>query len=196
LTVLFLGNLIPDKGVLILLEAAARVCRTRPDVRFQFAGAWWCDADRQAAEQIIATHQLHERVEFLGVVEGERKWAVLSAADLLAFPTFYNPETFGLVLIEALWAGLPVVTTARAAIPEIIEDGVNGLLVNEQDAGDLAAKIRLLASDPAMRARIGAANPARFAAHYTHEQYGQRMAAALTALLQAETGHDKPALLR
>ena len=78
-------------------------------------------------------------------------------ADMLAFPTFYYYETMGTVLLEAMQAGVPVVTTRRASIPEIVHDGEHGLLVNEQDAADLAEKILRLAGDPALRAKMGAA---------------------------------------
>jgi glycosyltransferase involved in cell wall biosynthesis len=96
-------------------------------------------------------------------------------ADMLAFPTFYYYETMGAVLLEAMQAGVPVVTTRRASIPEIAHDGEHGLLVNEQDAADLAEKILRLAGDPALRAKMGAAGRQRFDSYYTHEKYGQRM---------------------
>src|SRR5205814_950053 len=102
--------------------------------------------------------------------------------DILAFPTFYCYETFGFVLLEAMQAGLPVVTTRRAAIPEIIEENVNGVFVKEQDAADLADKILQLIDDPALRTRMGEANRTRFKNFYTHEHYGQRMIAVFETL--------------
>ncbi len=173
--VLYLGNLIREKGVLVLLEAVSKVVAQRPDVRFRFTGRWWRDKEQREAERIIAETRIAPHVEFVGVVAGEAKWQLLLESDLLVFPTFYHYETFGLVLLEALWAGLPVVTTRRAAIPEIIQDGVNGLLVNEQDPADLAEKILRLVNDPALRQRMSAANGETFTQFYTHEQYGRRM---------------------
>ena len=70
---------------------------------------------------------------------------------MLVFPTFYYNETMGLVLLEAMQAGLPVIATRRGSIPEIIQDGVNGFLVEEQNAADLADKILRLADDAALR---------------------------------------------
>jgi glycosyltransferase involved in cell wall biosynthesis len=165
-SVLYLGNLVREKGVFVLLEAAAQC----PHIRFVFAGAWFRAEDEAAAKQAAPAN-----AEFVGPVTGDAKWQTLAHADLLAFPTFYYYETFGLVLLEAMAAGLPVVTTRRAAIPEIVEEGVNGLFVEEQNAADLAEKILRLAGDAALRGRMGRANREKFAAFYTHEQYGARM---------------------
>jgi glycosyltransferase involved in cell wall biosynthesis len=165
-TVLYLGALVREKGVFVLLEAARRC----PDVRFVFAGNWY-KADEEAEAKRLAG----KNVEFIGPVAGEAKAQALADADLLAFPTFYYYETMGLVLLEAMQAGLPVIATRRASIPEIVRDGVNGLLVEEQNAADLAGKILRLAKDPAFREQMGRANRRCFAEFYTHEQYGRRM---------------------
>jgi len=175
ISVVYLGNLVPEKGVFVVLEAAARILQQRRDVRFMLAGAWFKTADEQRARDYVLREGLSDHVKFIDRVVGEQKWRLLAGSDLLVFPTFYYYETMGLVLLEAMQAGLPVVTTRRASIPEIIQDGVNGLLVNEQDPADLAEKILRLANDPALREQMGRANRERFEREYTHEQYGQRM---------------------
>lgn len=185
--VLYLGNLIAEKGVHVLLQAIPKIVSARPDVRFRFAGAWWRQDDRKKAEDIIRDAGIGPYVEFKGVVAGDAKWQLLAESDILAFPTFYYFETFGLVLLEALWAGLAVVTTRRVAIPEIIQDGVNGLFVNEQDADDLAEKLLRLVNDASLRQRMYNANRQRFQQHYTHEHFGARMITVFEALTAANT---------
>jgi glycosyltransferase involved in cell wall biosynthesis len=175
ISVLYLGNLIPEKGVFVVLESAARIRKQRRDIRFIFAGAWFKSSDEHRARELVLREGLTDGVEFVGRVIGEQKWQLLVTADMLVFPTFYYYETLGLVLLEAMQAGLPVVTTPRASIPDIIEEGVNGLMVAEQDPLDLANKILRLADDPALRQRMGAANREKFHRLYTHEHYGQRM---------------------
>ena len=174
--VLYLGALVREKGVFVLLEAA-RQC---PDVRFVLAGDWYLVTEETEGKRLAGAN-----VEFIGPVTGAAKQQVLADADLLAFPTFYYYETMGLVLLEAMQAGLPVIATRRASIVEIIRDGVHGLLVNEQDPADLAEKILQLAGAPALRAKMGAAGRQRFADFYTHEQYGQRMIAVFEELSRA-----------
>jgi len=159
----------------VLLEAAARITKRRRDIRFVFAGSWFRAEDETSAKQFISDHQLGQQVTLLGPVSGEAKWQTLVNADMLAFPTFYYYETMGAVLLEAMQAGLPVIATRRASIPEIVQEGVHGLLVNEQDPDDLAEKILRLADDPALRAKMGVAGRQRFDDYYTHEHYGQRM---------------------
>ena len=112
--VLFLGNLIREKGVFVLLEAVPKIIAAIPQARFIFAGAWPNEQDRLAAGRLLRETALEDHVRFAGVVWGEKKRELLASADVFAFPTFYPLETFGLVLLEALEAGLPVVTTPRA----------------------------------------------------------------------------------
>lgn len=188
-TVLYLGNLVREKGVFVILQAIPAVLRRCPHAHFVFAGAWWRDSDREEAQRWIAEQGLQEHVEFCGSVTGRRKWEIVAQSDLLVFPTYYAYETLGQVLLEAMGVGLPVITTRRAAIPEIVEEGVNGLFVAEQDAADLAAKIIRLINDPATRQRMGAANRQKYAAHYTVERYGERMAAVFEELARRHCIH-------
>jgi len=111
---------------------------------------------------------------------------------VLVFPTYFRYETLGQVLLEAMGAGLPVIATRRAAIPEIVEEGVNGLFVAEQDARDLAEKIVTLANDPSLRARMSEANKQKYANFYTIEHYGQRMAAVFDELVARKKRVDHP----
>ena len=87
-----------------------------------------------------------------------------------------------MVLLEAMQAGLPIVTTRGGARSEIIQEGINGLLAADQDPADLAAKILQLAGDAALRERMAQANHEKFAREFTHEHYGRRMIGALEAL--------------
>jgi len=182
-TVLYLGNLVREKGVFVILDAIPLVRARCPQAHFMFAGAWWSEKDGAEADRLVRERGLSPCVEFTGMVTGDRKWEIVAQADVLVFPTYFRYETLGQVLLEAMGVGLPVIATRRAAIPEIVEDGVNGLFVAEQDANDLAEKIVTLANDPALRARMSEANKQKYANYYTIEHYGQRMAAVFDELV-------------
>ena len=166
-----------------------------PEAHFVFAGAWWSETDGRKPTASCRTAVCRPVVEFTGTVTGGREWEAVSRGDVLVFPTFYHHETFGQVLLEAMGVGLPVIATRRAAIPEIVEEGVNGLFVAEQNPGDLAEKIVTLANDPALRARMAEANRRKYASFYTVEHYGQRMVAVFEELLarqRRDTSRRRP----
>ena len=185
-TALFLGNLIREKGVFVLLEAAAIVVKTHPDAQFIFAGDWPLPSDRVEAEQKIREWGIEKNVSFAGVVWGDRKWQLLVDADALVFPSYYYMEVHPLVVVEAMRAGLPVISTKWAAIPEMVNDGVNGLLAAPRDADDLAEKILRIIDDPSLRQRMSEANQRRFNEFFTHERYGERIIRVFERLARAD----------
>jgi glycosyltransferase involved in cell wall biosynthesis len=184
-TILYLGNLIREKGFLHLLEAAPLILTRHPTARFVFAGAWYSDVERTAAERIIRENNLSEKVEFTGLVAGAAKARVLAEADVFVLPTFHPTEAAPLSLLEAMQAGLPIVTTERGSIPEIVRDGVTGLIAKQSNPADLADKINRIAADPALRTKMGEAGRERFVTFYTNQHYGQRMIAVFEKLAQS-----------
>ncbi|MGH7504310.1 MAG: glycosyltransferase family 4 protein [Longimicrobiales bacterium] len=175
--VVYLGTLMAAKGFLDLLAAAALLKAQCPWVRYVLAGAFYRAEDRDRAHRYVA-NGLEELVVFTGLVEGEAKAELLKAADIFAFPTHYPLEGHPYVILEAMAAGLAIVTTARAAIPETIVDGETGLIVPERDPHALAAAIQRLAENPELRARLGAAARLRFLARYTVSSWAADMTTA------------------
>jgi glycosyltransferase involved in cell wall biosynthesis len=182
LRLLSLGLLRREKGTFDLLAAMPAVLAQRPNTKLVVAGEWWRLELQAEAEAFIRERNLAGAVEFIGPVTGTAKWRCFAEADIFVFPSHTKAEAFGMVLLEAMQAGLPVVTTRGGARNEIIADGVNGLLVAEQSPADLAAAILKLAGDAALRERMARANRERFAREFTHEHYGRRMIEALEKL--------------
>jgi glycosyltransferase involved in cell wall biosynthesis len=172
--VLFFSNLIREKGWLVTLEAARQVCRSKNDVRFIFCGAWWSSKDEQYARELVRSWKIEDRVEFRGLVLGEDKKRAFAESAIFLFPTFHPQETFGIVNLEAMQAGLPIVTTARGAIPEIVQDEVNGYLIPEQDAQALAQRIIHLADHPEIREAMGQRNRDKYMEQFTVEKFASR----------------------
>ncbi|MFC5381883.1 glycosyltransferase family 4 protein [Aquipuribacter nitratireducens] len=172
LRVLFVGRLVPEKGPSVLLDAVRRM----PDVplEVQVVGAGDL-ADDLAA--VVARHGLGDRVRLVGPLGQDELPARYGWADVLCLPSF--AEGLPVVLMEAMATGLPVVTTPIAGVGELVEDGVSGLLCPPGRADLLAACLRRLAEDPALRRRLGARGQQRV----RQEFLPGPNAAALDALL-------------
>lgn len=153
--VLFLGNLYEDKGVFDLLKACTLAAtRLSKPIRLRFIGKWPDEATRESFEALCAEAPANLKVDPPAPAYGDDKWKALAEADVFAFPSFYRSENFPLVLIEALACGLPVVATNWRGIPSIIEEGVNGYMVEPRDCAALAEKLVQLALDPDLRTRL------------------------------------------
>lgn len=144
----------PKKGLATFLAAAARVAAADPRARFVLIGDGPARGD---LERRAASLGLPDRVRFLG----ERPDAVslLPGLDLLVQPSLW--EGFGLSVLEGMAAGVPVVATRVGGLPEVVRDGVDGLLVPPADPPRLAEAIASLFADPARAQRFGAAGRAR-----------------------------------
>lgn len=152
----FVARIVPQKGHLIFLDALARVKREVPDVRALMAGDTTLNQDDP--ERLKPT--IHTRVRELGlshavVFTGFRDDipAVMAAIDVLAHASLREP--FGTVLVEAMAAGRPVVASATLGPMEIVQDGVDGVLVEPGNAELMARALVALLADPALRERMG-----------------------------------------
>lgn len=151
--VLFVGGLDRPhyfKGVPVLLRALAAL----PDADLVVAG----EGDlRPAYERQAASLGVRRRVHFAGRVADEELPRYYALADVAALPSTTRGEAFGLVLLEAMASGKPVVASRLPGVRTVVEDGATGLLAMPGDAADLAAKLAALLGDGELRARMGAA---------------------------------------
>lgn len=180
---LYLGALTEAKGFLNLLRAFRLVRERRPSVTLQVAGGWANAEEREAGMRLVAELDDPSSVTFHGIVTGLAKWELLRSCDALVFPPQTEQEAFGLVMLEALCAGLPIVATAGGARSEVLRDGINGWLVPSGDIIALAGALVKLAENPSQRAAMGAANERYFAANFTHEQFGLRLSALVDKVI-------------
>jgi glycosyltransferase involved in cell wall biosynthesis len=172
LRVLFLGNLIAGKGYGELIEAVEILVGEGHDVQVVLAGG---SADEAHRRRVVARTAIHDRIRFTGPVDRPAKLELLRSADVLALPSYYVNEAHPLVILEAMAAGLPVVATRHAAIPEMVDDEVTGLLVAPRDVESLAAALRRLVADPQLRERLGRAGRARYLERFTVADWVERM---------------------
>jgi glycosyltransferase involved in cell wall biosynthesis len=169
--VLYVGRVTPPKGVLVLLRAVARI----PDATLVICGDGF---GRRAVRSEISKNDLQDRVSYLGwqpdavVAEQYRLASVVAVAPLLA-------EPFGLTGIEAMSHGRAVVGTAVGGIPEWLEDGKTGILVQPGDVGALGTALRRLLDDEELRTRMGANAAATAATRYGMERFAHETEQAL-----------------
>src|SRR6056297_2561368 len=144
---LFVGRLASVKGVPVLLEALQGLIAEYPDLRLTLVG----DGPERAALEARA-QGLGEHVNFVGYKSQDEVAALLREATLLVLPSF--AEGLPVVLLEALAARVPVVTTRIAGVAELVENGESGLLVPPGDVVALRAALSRVLGDPEMRARM------------------------------------------
>ncbi len=145
--VLFLSNLRRRKGVVEAVDTALLVLEELPSARFTFAGSW--ESHELEGELRARARPVDGAVTFRPPVYGEEKHRLLASAAILLFPPV-EPEGHPRVVLEALAAGVPVVTTDRGAIRETVTDGRNGFVLPDPDPRLLADAVTSLLLDTAI----------------------------------------------
>ena len=154
------GRLAPEKNFPLLVDAFARATATERTARLVFVGD---GAERAALEQQAATAGIADRVHFLGWRKDVG--ALLPAFDLFVLSSF--SEGLPMAMLEAMSAGVPIVSTAVGDIPEVITDGETGRLIPGQDVDALTAAIASMHASREERARIGSAGRRLVIARYS-----------------------------
>ena len=161
--ILFLGRIGPRKGAFDLIAAFADLAPHYPDLRLTLAG----DGQTAEAREIAKALGLAHRINVLEWVDATTRAALLAQTSIYALPS--HNEGLPMSVLEAMGAGLAVVTTPVGGIPDLITSGETGLLVPPGDIPALAAALTSLLDDPALRAQLGAAARRRVAQSFTPE---------------------------
>jgi glycogen(starch) synthase len=140
--VFFIGRLVPEKGLHILLDAASKVIYHYPKAKFVIAGKG-PSADYLRAKATILG--MEDRCYFTGYINDKVRNSLYRASDVAVFPSIYEP--FGIVALEAMAAGVPVVVSDTGGLSEIVNHGMDGLKAIQGNAGSLANSILTLLKD-------------------------------------------------
>ncbi len=183
--IICVGRLVDAKGQHILLAAVERLLRAGRNVHLQLVGD---GPDRAALAAAVAERGLQHAVSFTGPVNQDGIRALYGEADVFALASF--AEGIPVVLMEAMALQLPCVTTRITGIPELIRDGIEGLLVAPSDAHELAEALARLMDDPGLRAQLGAAGRKRVLSNYDLTRNLPRLAEIFRARLTAAHAVD------
>jgi glycosyltransferase involved in cell wall biosynthesis len=163
-TLVFAGRLTAQKSLGTLLAATAQV----PDATLLLVGD---GPEREAVAAAVRELGLESRVSLLGPQPRERTLELARAADAAVLSSAW--ENFPHAVVEALAVGTPVVATDVGGVAEVVQDGVNGLLVPPHDVDALAGALRRVLDDPPFRARLAASAAASVAAYSSELIYGR-----------------------
>jgi glycogen(starch) synthase len=175
--VLFIGQLTPRKGFDLLVEAMPAVVARYPTATFVFVSH---NPAAQAQMEERATQLgVRRNLHFAGRVTEEQKLALMRAASCIAIPSRY--EGFGLPLLEAMQAGVPLVASRIPVIDEIVSDGEDGLLFEFENPAALAEGIMRLLGDAGLRARLVGGGLTKLARDFDEDRLLTRLLACYAA---------------
>jgi glycosyltransferase involved in cell wall biosynthesis len=186
--VTFMGVLTDDKGIVHLLRAMQRLWQQGSDATLVIAGR---PITPSSFERVFGTLPETDRVHIrrLGPVSGQLKQDMLAATDLFAMPS--RIDSFGIVYLEAWAYRVPVIGCHAGGVPDVIDDGHDGLLVDYGDEEGLATAIDGLLANPERCRAMGRQGRAKVEAHYTWDRVYRGLAAVYQELVDADQDRRK-----
>jgi len=151
--ILYVGHMLKRKGLDDLLDAAFQIGKVHRDVRFVFIGNSWHREEIERKRKLVKDKGIDKNVVFLGEVDNRKLPGYYKACDIFCLPSW--EESFGIVFLEAMAMGKPIVATKTSAIPGVVREGVNGLLVGVNQPEKLALALEKLIENKDLRERLG-----------------------------------------
>jgi glycosyltransferase involved in cell wall biosynthesis len=181
LRVLFIGSLQEGKGVLEVIRTAANLKQLGLGSRFYFSivGRWFSEEFKQITMRLVAELEVEELVSLPGELTGDAKWQAYKDADVCFFPSHYQSEASPIVLMEALGAGLPVISTCWRGIPKLLEGCESARLLPIRDSQAYAAALIDLDSKRTEFARLAVHSRSFYMSRYQKKHFTGRIENAL-----------------
>lgn len=171
-TILFLSHFRARKGIVEAAEAAVRLLEEGQDIDFVFAGDWEDEALRTRVMRRIGGWE--EKIRFVAASDDLAKKELLASADVMLFPP-NKREGHPRVVLEAMAAGLPIITTRQAGIDDTVTDDVDGIITDASPPA-LAAALKELVNDPSRRRQMGAFARQTYSRRFLQEIADERLA--------------------
>lgn len=176
--ILFLSNLLESKGVFILLDALKILKEQEYSFICNFVGGETTEIDSSRFKLEVEKRGLNNTAIYLGTKYGDEKNKILDHSDVFVFPTWN--DCFPVVLLEAMQQKLPCISTDEGGIPDIIDDGKTGFIVEKKNVEQLADKISYLIGHPDLCREMGENGYKKFQNKYTLSIFEDRMKNILT----------------
>ena len=167
-SILFVGGLSKVKGIDTLLNAVPIIRKKILNLCLYIAGS---GPEENKLKELVKELNIEENVNFLGYVSEIKKYSYYKSTDVCVFPSIYEP--FGIVLLEAMACGKPVVASNVGGIPFVVEEGKTGLLFESGNVKDLADKIMTILKNEELREKMGEAGRER-AKEFTWDKIAER----------------------
>ncbi|UCE65028.1 MAG: glycosyltransferase family 4 protein [Candidatus Zixiibacteriota bacterium] len=183
--ILYVGVCKKHKGIIYLVKAVSLLknCNINLNIVGQYSSG---SKYYKHIQRFIERNGLKDRVKFHGFLEREKLFELFSKSQLYVHPSLM--EGYGMVLAEAMSFGLPIVSTTAGAIPELIENRVNGILVNPASSKELAGAIESLYKDIKLRNAISLNNLEKVKNLYTWEDFDKTLEKKLVPVIVADAG--------
>lgn len=178
--ILFLSNMMKEKGLFTLLDACQILKDRNVNFHCHFIGKW-SDIKEYDFNRYVDEHMLKDKVTAYGAKYGDDKNEFFALADLFVFPTYY--ETFGLVLLEAMQQKITCIASDEGGIPDIVDDGNTGYIVPKKDANVIADKIEYLYNYPEVNKQMGENGYRKYNEMFTLDIFEHRFTEILLDLL-------------
>ncbi|MHA6249436.1 glycosyltransferase family 4 protein [Pontibacter sp. CAU 1760] len=190
--ILYVGMISEGKGIIVLLEAMDILLRKGVKATLTVVGEFASPAIQAKTEAFVKANQIEESVFFKGIKRGKEKDQCFLEADIFCFPSHFDCESFGNVLVEAMMFELPVVSTRWRGIPNIVQDNETGFLVPIKSPQVTADKLLELIFQPELRVRMGQHGREVYLSKFSIDQFMENMRKTLLKVYD----EDRPVSLR
>lgn len=180
--ILYLSNYKESKGILILIDALTILKAQGLNFNARLVGGP-SDLSILDLTNYIKDKNMEENIEVVGPLYDDKKYSEFKEADIFVFPTFYSNETFGIVNLEAMQFGLPIITTDEGGISEVVINGQTGFVIEPKNSHELINKLALLINDKKMREEMGIRGKDMFFQHYTLQHFEKNLKEVFETIL-------------
>ena len=180
---LFLSNLIPSKGVYVLLDACKILKEKGYKFLCNFVGGESKEITKEVFEKAVEERGLEDIVKYNGPKFGEGKKEFFANSDIFVFPTFYFNECFPLVILESMQYKLPIITSDEGGIPDIVTNGKNGFVCERKNTDSTVDAIAKVLDCKELRVKMGEDGYKQFQEHFTLDVFNRNITRILKEII-------------